>query len=76
MTAIAAALYGGWAEYRAKKHKREVAQVKADAARLAKELNAIRTEAGTKASWEEQLVTDARAARALGKTPPPGPTGQ
>ena len=28
------------------------------------------------ASWQEQLVTDARAARAVGKTPPPGPTGQ
>jgi len=52
LTTIAAAVYGGWAEYRARAHKRavaaakaEVAAAKAEAARTARELAAILAEA-------------------------------
>jgi hypothetical protein len=39
------------------------------AKRAAKELDAIRTEAGTKAPWETLLSEQAREARARAKTP-------
>jgi deoxyribose-phosphate aldolase len=63
-------LFGAW-------QRQKAAKARAEAERTATELDLVRAQAGTKATWEETLVTDARAARALGKTPPPGwPTGQ
>jgi hypothetical protein len=67
---IAGFLFGAW-----QRHKFAIAA--RELARTATELDLIRAQVGTKATWEETLVTDARAARAIGKTPPPGwPTGQ
>jgi Tfp pilus assembly protein PilX len=82
----AGALYG--LVHRTKSARAAKAQAAAEAAaRAAKvQLEAILADAhragvilanASTATWEETLVTDARAARALGKTPPPGwPTGQ
>jgi hypothetical protein len=41
LTTIAAAVYGGWAEYRARAHKRALAAAKAETARTQAELAAI-----------------------------------
>lgn len=58
----ALAIWTAYAEWRAKKRKREARELEKKNRQLELDLDRIREEAGTKAPWERKLYEDTRRA--------------